>query len=130
MKNVFLFLLGIALISCDNDDTAKPSDNAAFSGAFVSAVHPTSGTVTINEDETTMAFADFKTDSGPDLNIYLVSDISNITGDFIDLGDIQGVDGSYNYSLPPNTDYTVYKYVVIWCVEFDVNFGYAELEEE
>jgi hypothetical protein len=53
-----------------------------------------------------------------------------VTADFIDLGDIKGLDGNYTYDLPGNKDYTAYKYVVVWCVDFSVNFGYAELEKQ
>jgi hypothetical protein len=90
------------------------------------ALH-TSGVAGISEDRTKLFLTNFKTDSGPDLNIYLATDINSVTADFIDLGDIQGVNGSYTYDLPDGVNYTNYKYVVVWCVAFTVNFGYAEL---
>lgn len=113
--------------SCEKDDPSNPPTDPAFTGDFVSAVHTTSGTASIDQDETTLTFTDFKTDSGPDLNIYLTKSLTNVTSDFIDLGDIKGVDGNYTYSLPGNTDYTEYRFVIVWCVAFDVNFGYALL---
>jgi hypothetical protein len=123
-----LFLAFVLFTACDKDDKTVVPDGASFSGDFVNAVHPTSGVASIDMDATILTLTNFKTDSGPDLNIYLASDINNITADFIDLGDIKGVDGTYTYDLPSGTDYTVMKYVVVWCVAFDVNFGYAELE--
>ena len=124
-------LIAIILLSysCDKNDPVTP-DNPAFKGDFVSAIHATSGVATINQEETILTLTDFKTDSGPDLNIYLASSIANITADFIDLGNIKGLDGDYTYTLPENNDYRVYKYVVVWCVDFNVNFGFAELEEQ
>ena len=119
----------LLLTSCDNGDPVTP-DNPAFRGDFISGVHPTSGIASIDQNETTLTLTDFETDSGPDLNIYLASSPTNVTSNFIDLGDIQGVNGNYTYSLPGNTDYAVYKYVVVWCVAFDVNFGYALLVEQ
>ena len=82
----------------------------------------------VNEEKTILNFTEFKSDDGPDLDIYLASDLSDVTGDFINLGDIKGLDGNYAYDLPTNTNLFVYKYVVVWCKDFDVNFGYATLE--
>lgn len=126
---LFIGLLSVSLlfVSCTKDDTDDPNPNAAFKGDFVSSAHPTSGVASINQEETTLSLTNFNSDSGPDLNIYLASGISNVVSDFIDLGDIKGIDGNYTYTLPDNVDYTDYKYVVVWCVAFDVNFGYAEL---
>ena len=117
------------LVGCSKDEQPmEPNDEKpAFVGQFQSSAHPTSGTASINTDETTLTFSAFKTDSGPNLDIYLVSDLGNIEGDYIDLGDIKGVDGDYTYALPAGTDFTVYKYVVVWCVAVDINFGYAQL---
>jgi len=127
---ILILLLQASLLftSCEKDDPDTPPGNAGFEGQFVSGVHTTSGTASIDSAETTLTLTNFKTDSGPDLNIYLVSSTGNILGDFIDLGDIKGLNGTYTYALPGGqTDYNVYKYVVVWCVDFSVNFGYAEL---
>ncbi len=121
---IFLTIVILFCSSCGKDD-ATP-DNAAFKGDFVSSAHTTSGVATINQTESTLTLTNFKTDSGPDLNIYLASSITNVTADYIDLGDIKGLNGTYTYDLLDD-DYEIYKYVVVWCVDFDVNFGYAEL---
>tara|TARA_R110000868_G_scaffold45958_5_gene152199 strand:+ start:3920 stop:4369 length:450 start_codon:yes stop_codon:yes gene_type:complete len=136
-----LLLVSILFVSCskNNDEAMTPIDSmdeemvameaneVGFKGVFQASAHPTSGTAAINLDLTVLNFENFKTDAGPDLNIYLVSDLSDIKSDFKDLGDIKGIDGSYSYLLPSNIDYKTYTYVVIWCVDFDVNFGYATL---
>lgn len=109
----------------DNPDT--PPTDVSFKGNFVNGVHSTSGIASIDSAETTLTLTNFKTDSGPDLNIYLASSNSSVTADYIDLGDIKGLDGTYTYALPNNTDYLNYKYVVVWCVDFNVNFGSALL---
>jgi hypothetical protein len=121
-----LFII-LALTSCGKDDKVDPPVNAAFAGDFISGAHPTSGLASIDQEETTLTLTNFKTDTGPDLNIYLATSNSNVTSNFIDLGDIKGVDGTYTYDLPGFTDYTLYKYVIVWCVDFDVNFGNALL---
>ena len=135
MRHTLQILLIISLTisflsySCDKDDPVNPTD-PAFKGDFVSAAHTTSGVASINQNKTTLTLTDFQTDSGPDLNIYLASSTSDVTADYIDLGNIQGVNGDYSYGLPADTDYEIYKYVVVWCVAFNVNFGYALLEPQ
>jgi hypothetical protein len=129
LPTAVLFIV-LFLSACEKDDTSNPPANPAFKGDFVSADHPTRGTASIDQEETTLTLTDFKTDSGPDLNIYLASSETNVTSDFIDLDDIKGVDGTYTYALPSNTDYTKYKYVIVWCVAFNVNFGYAILVKQ
>ena len=126
---IALLFSGALISSCKKDDPAVPG-NPSFKGDFVSSAHTTDGVASIDQDETMLTLTDFKTDSGPDLNIYLASDISNVTADFIDLGNIKGVDGDYSYNLPDNTDFLTYKFVVVWCVAFNVNFGYAELQKQ
>ena len=81
----------------------------------------------VNNEKTKLTFTNFITDSGPNLKVYLASNISNINADYKDLGNIKGINGNYIYDLPTNIDYSVYKYVVIWCVDFNVNFGYSVL---
>ena len=127
---VAILFVSILFSACGKDEKINPPDNPGFEGNFVSAAHTTSGIASIDSSETVLTLTNFKTDSGPDLNIYIVSSINNVTSDFIDLGDIKGVNGNYTYVLPGNKDYTAYKYVVVWCVDFNVNFGYAELEKQ
>jgi len=130
---VFMSLLINCLSSCSSDDGNDDviiMPTLSYKGSFVSAVHPTSGMVTINNAKTKLAFTSFMSDNGPNLDVYLVSDINNINSDFINLGDLKGLSGSHSYDLPTNIDYAVYKYVVIWCSDFDVNFGYATLSKQ
>ena len=66
------------------------------------------------------------TDSGPLLEVYLAS--NDLAIDFITLGELQGTSGDYDYELPENVDLDRYNHVIIWCVDFSVNFGYAVLQ--
>jgi hypothetical protein len=138
-KKSFLILVSFTLLttffsSCSSDDdkTTAPTEetNELYKGTFVSAVHPTSGTATVNATKTMLTFTSFMSDNGPNLDIYLVSDLSNVNADFINLGNIKGLSGTYSYDLPANVDFMVYKHVVVWCSDFNVNFGYASLNEQ
>lgn len=130
---VSLTLLMFLLSSCSSDDNATITStptNSLYRGNFVSAVHPTSGIATINTDKTMLTFTNFMSDNGPNLDIYLASDLSNVNAVFINIGDIKGLNGSYSYDLPANIDIAVYKHVVVWCSDFNVNFGYATLVKQ
>ena len=106
----------------------KPEDVVAvFSkGKFVSDEHKTSGTCTVSLDKSKLSFVNFRTDNGPQLLVYLTDEIGS--DDFVDLGALQGIKGDFEYSIPDDTDLNKHKLVVIWCVDFSVSFGHAELK--
>ena len=112
--------------SNDNTDDTSNNGSYVYQGDFVSAAHETKGTAAINSSKTILSFTNFKTDNGPILDVYLATD-TNATN-YVDLGVLKGLDGDYDYDLPTNIDFTTYKYVIIWCVDYSVNFGYAVLE--
>ncbi len=129
---ISIVLISTIIIACSKEDDSVTNNttvdnSASYKGTFVNSAHQTSGNVTVNKEKTKLNFTDFKTDSGPNLDIYLVSNLSNVNGGFKNLGDIKGLNGNYTYDLPANTDFTLYKYVVVWCSDFNVNFGYATL---
>ncbi len=132
-RNIICIIFSILLFSCSSDEQVTNESNLdtslndLFKGSFVSVAHQTSGNVSIDENKTTLKFTNFMTDSGPNLDVYLVSDINNVNADFLDLGNLKGINGNYSYDLPANINYSDYKYVVIWCTDFSVNFGYATL---
>lgn len=129
-------LLIFFLMSCssDSDDMedrllgpeTEMAEAEVEKGEFVSVAHPTSGTVSISEDRMILMLNNFKTDTGPKLNVYLSSDIN--ANWFVDLGELKGIEGDFDYDIPEDTDLETYKYVVIWCVDFSVSFGHAELD--
>lgn len=131
-----IFLVFITIQSCSSPDSPMMNDDnmdmqdmmpsPLFQGNFVSSVHPTSGKVSVNTEKTILSLTNFKTDSGPSLEIYLATNTSG--SDYISLGAIKGVDGTYEYSLPANVDFTKHNHVIVWCVPFSVNFGYAVLK--
>ena len=97
-----------------------------YEGDFVSAAHPTSGQAIVNEDHTLLSFTDFKTDDGPILEVYLATDTN--ASEYISLGELQGIEGDFEYNLPEGVNFETHNYVLIWCVDFSVNFGHAILE--
>ncbi len=140
-KIITLLCLGILLVSCSNKDDDMDIENSTeiiveeteetgtiiYAGNFVSLAHPTSGVASVSEDKSRLDFKNFKTDNGPKLLVYLTTD-TNAT-EYVNLGDLKGIKGDYNYTIPSGTDIGKYKLVNIWCVDFSVSFGYAELKK-
>ncbi|HPF96219.1 MAG TPA: DM13 domain-containing protein [Mangrovimonas sp.] len=112
----------------NNNNTNDPGTfDVAYQGSFVNAAHTTSGVAKINTDNTILRLENFNSENGPVLELYLTTDLT--AQNYISLGELQGLDGNFDYTLPNNgIDFSNYKYVIVWCVEFSVNFGYAELQ--
>ena len=108
-------------------------------GEFISHEHETTGTVRIveNADGTRLlAIENLSTTNGPDVNVWLsASDVVAgpegwfIAGGqpFVDLGSIKGNLGNQVYEIPAGVDLEVYRSVALWCVQFGVSFGAAQL---
>ena len=97
-------------------------------GKFQTGVHTTSGTAKVYEDKSgkrTLVFDSFKTDSGPDLRIYIAND--KAIANFTELSS-KVENGNKFYEIPAKVDLNKQKFVVIWCKQFAVLFGHAELK--
>ncbi len=131
-KGFFLFLAALAFLQCSKDeetgDTIIPTEVTTLSqGSFQSAAHSTSGTVKLAQDpqgKKYLIFENFKTDSGPDLRIWLAVD--KTAQDYTELSKSVPA-GSFKVDVPASTDINKQKYVLIWCKQFTVLFGSAQL---
>lgn len=135
MKKSYLFLVFVTLFfGCSDDDNdpvvavqqTEDLVEVIAKGNFISGAHPTSGVASVNGAKTILTFTDFKTDTGPKLLVYLTTEVGS--NDYVSLGELKGVSGNYTYDVPANTDIKKYKIVDIWCVDFSVSFGHAELK--
>ena len=81
--------------------------------------------LTISDGSQILRLEDFRSTNGPDVHLYLSTDKQ--ASDFIDLGRLKANNGNQNYQIPINTDFSKYKYVLIWCQPFSVLFGSAQL---
>ena len=115
--------------------TTQPQIIVEAAGSFIDRSHPTEGSARVLGDGSGrrfLRFEDFRTDNGPDLNVYLSAAppdaaAGDFDDDFVDLGDLKGNVGSQNYEIPVGLDLDHYSTVAIWCVRFGVVFGTAEL---
>ena len=137
-KIAVLVLFALIFVNCSGDDEVETvieqteneedimNETVLVMGDFVDRAHPTSGKASINSEKTVLSFTNFKTDNGPKLLVYLSTNDS--ATEFVNLGDLKGISGNFSYNIPENTDVSKYNIVNIWCVDFSVSFGVAELK--
>jgi len=116
---------GSTIIGMDDAMPALPK--TLSSGVFIASAHKVMGTALLiqTEEETILRFEDFETVNGPNLHIYLSSELGG--DDFIDIGAIKATKGNVNYRIPETVDTKKYNKVLVWCVPFNVLFSYADL---
>ncbi|NDB33055.1 MAG: hypothetical protein EB154_00015 [Nitrosopumilaceae archaeon] len=73
-----------------------------------------------------LRFEDFQATNGPDLHVYLATDTS--AKDYVDLGKLKANIGNQNYDVPEGTDLAKYNTALVWCKQFSVLFGSAEIK--
>ncbi|HEY7734109.1 MAG TPA: DM13 domain-containing protein [Nitrososphaera sp.] len=101
-----------------------------ISGNFVGVgdgIHDASGLAKVIpvDGSDVLRLEDFRSSNGPDLYVYL--SVDKEASDFVDLGRLKGNIGNQNYDIPAGTDLSKYDTVLIWCKQFSVLFGSAEL---
>jgi len=79
----------------------------------------------VQAEDSILRLEEFHSTNGPDLHVYLATDTH--ATDFVDLGKIKANNGDQNYDIPQGTDLSKYDTVLIWCKQFSVLFGSAEL---
>ena len=110
-------------------DTA-PEVTTLVTGTFIDRSHPTSGTAKVitDGDSRFLRFENFKTDNGPDLDVYLATGSPDgELGEYINLAELKGNVGDQNYELTDDIDLDKYTTVFVWCTRFGVAFGAAAL---
>jgi hypothetical protein len=129
------------LFSCKKENTTNDTKiisteldgfDSIQTKTFVSDAHTTSGTVSIYQKEgspDTLAyvFRNFKTDDGPNLDVWL-SQTRPIGVNYFNLGDLKSINGDFYYKIADDGIITSYPYLTIWCSDFNVSFGYVTFD--
>lgn len=111
--------------------TMKEDIPKSYDGIFVGVndgVHNAEGqskVIFLDDGREILRLEDFKSTNGPDLYVYLSTDID--ATDIINLGKLKANVGNQNYDIPEGTDLEKYNKVLIWCKSFSVLFGSSEL---
>jgi len=102
----------------------KLLSEGTFSG---SGNYTVSGNVKLYEKATkrTLVFTNIKSSNGPDLRLYLSED--KVASKFVEISGKLNV-GDYFVELPTTANPNNQKFVLIWCKQFSVLFGSAELK--
>ena len=109
-------------------DTAQLLASGSFSGVN-DGIHNAQGSakiIQLSGGKQLLRLEDFKATNGPDLHVYLASDKS--AQDYVDLGKLKANIGNQNYDIPEGTDLTKYNTALVWCKQFSVLFGSAEIK--
>lgn len=137
MKNLYLYIALLLFTACSSsgdmidemddlpNNPVNMMEEEETSANFVSDAHPTSGTASVSEDGTTLILSNFRSDDGPLLEIYMATNLT--ATNYVSLGELKGLEGDYQYTIPAGTDLESLKYVIVWCVDFKVSFGHAVL---
>ncbi|MEW6226147.1 MAG: DM13 domain-containing protein, partial [Chloroflexota bacterium] len=109
--------------------TPAPPRRGEFAGT--DEFHFGRGTATLREvapGEWVVRFDDFAVRNGPDLYVYLSPDPDGYTGGAIEVARLRADRGSYNTPVPPGTDVSGVRSVLIWCKQFSHLFAVATLD--
>ena len=111
-----------------NPPSPPVTDTTALNGSFTNGAHITTGQAVIKTvgGVKKLFLENFKTDAGPDLYVYLATNKTAST--FINLGLLKATTGNQEYSIGGSPDFTKHRYVLIWCQQFGVLFGSAEIK--
>jgi Electron transfer DM13 len=129
----------VLMVSCkkQNETTQLPANDKIdtskaaikYTGKFVSTPEETvSGNALVLVDGGTysLALQTFSVNNGPDLHLYLSKQLQPV--DFIDLGKLKSIKGDQVYALNKMPDFSQYRYALIYCQQYSVLFGSAELK--
>jgi Electron transfer DM13 len=109
------------------DATGAKSYSGNFTGAG-DGIHNAAGTakvVALGDGSKILRLENFRSTNGPNVHVYLSTD--KRPSDYVDLGKIKANNGNQNYNIPNGTDLNKDRFVLIWCKDFSVLFGSAEL---
>jgi hypothetical protein len=111
--------------------TAAPA--ATRTGYFIGAgdgFHNAEGLAKVipldGSGHTILRLENFKSTNGPNVHLYLATE--KTASNFIDLGRLKANNGNQNYDIPVGTDLAKYNIALIWCKDFSVLFGSAQLK--
>lgn len=132
---LLLLIISLSLfIQCskeleEGDSSNIPTDLTTISqGTFGADAHATSGTVKLAKDAADkryLVFENLKSDAGPDIRIWMAED--KTAKNYVELSNKVAL-GSYKLDVPTDLDATKKSWVLIWCKQFSVLFGSAQLK--
>jgi Electron transfer DM13 len=111
---------------------ATTTSSKIRTGSFIGAndgFHNSEGlakVIPIGDGNAVLRLENFKSTNGPNVHLYLSTD--KAASNFIDLGRLKANNGNQNYNIPDGTNLAKYNMILIWCKDFSVLFGSAQLK--
>ncbi len=144
MKGMKIFLFGLVLLLNACSSTPSITEAVLQTGVFYPVAHEGSGTVKIVQQANGKRFlklSNFSTTNGPAIYVWLSTaiepkssaSISTKASDYLQLGNVIPAGTVFpitalQLEIPDGLDISSFKSVVIWCVDFKVNFASAALK--
>lgn len=136
MKPIFAIAILFLFAACKKKSTSgdpvnepvSPTAMVVTKGSFAgNGGYNVSGSVEIitENNQKKLVLKNFSTSGGPDLRVYLATNAQ--AGNFISLGSLKANSGQQVYDITGMPDFTQHKFVLIWCQQFSVLFGSAQL---
>ena len=136
MQKLILVLILFISFGCAKEETETVIEviettdiKILYTGQFQNGTNATSGAISVIEDKDgkrKLQLEDLKSDSGPDLRLYLAENTKALNSIEIVA---KPKNGTYTLDLPDNIDFEKHKFGLIWCESFSKLFGSAELKK-
>lgn len=117
-------------------DVTVTSANATTkrSGTFKgNSSYNVQGTATLEQQGANLKLnfgEDFRSSTGPQLGVYLAKNAPGVltASNSVSLGNLKANTGKQEYNIPTGVKLTDYDYAVVYCIPFNIAFGYAKLQ--
>lgn len=111
--------------------TVTESSQTLKTGVFTGYDHNLAGKASIVKDggNHILRLTEYNMTSGPDVDLLLSKSASYSAANVVKISDLNGsyTNSDINFTLPSSLDWAQYPYVIVWCQQFSVNFGTANL---
>lgn len=135
MKKLLIAFMFLLILACKKEkNDINLSSNYDVSNAtlisqatFTSGAHTTSGSIKLYSKNgvKTLVFENFKTDSGPDLQVFLSKSTSRVNA--LEIGELKATSGNFSYDINNSYNTDENNMTIIWCEDYSVLFGSAHL---
>ena len=143
---ILLFIAGLFMVGCKkenipaygNEIITPPADtqtSVLYTGTLIGGElgDKARGDVSIEKagQKYYLVFKNVLSSNGPDVHVYFSKTIGSNAmppTEYADLGFLKYRSGTFNYELAKEPDVANYKYVIIWCAQYRIQFGYTELK--
>ena len=142
-----IFLISLLQFSCGSEEEVAPSGspngmvndmipgdkNRSGMGTFTSYAHNLSGQAVLLQDDAgsnTIRLEDFNMTSGPDVYVFVSRSNNYSKGNVIEVAKLTSgyTDSDINFNFTSAAFTSEHKFVLVYCVQYNSLFGYAELK--